>query len=79
MEKNEISDAEAAEMYFAEIVNLLQKANDPLRLAIMLLSMAVKLGEPVPPIVTQRVTHNNALCNRMHLMCLPVADKGDMN
>ena len=73
------SDEEAASLYFAEILNLQQKANEPLRLSIMLLSMAVTLGEKVPPIIAHCIEHNKAICDRMAFMCLPVTNKDVLN
>jgi hypothetical protein len=72
-------DKEAAELYFAEVLNLQQKANEPLRISIMLLSFAVALGVEVPPIIAQCIAHNKALCDRMQFMCLPATAKDTLN
>jgi len=76
---DEVSNAQAALAYFQEVLNLLQEANKPLRLSIMLLSMAVTLGEPVPPVIQQALKNNKELCDRMHFMCLPVTNKDTVN
>ena len=64
-------DVEAAQTYFAEVWNLLQKANEPLRLSIILLSMAAALNEEVPDVIVKGIAQNKLLCDRMQFLCLP--------
>jgi len=65
--------AAAAQTYYAEIWNLLQKANESLRLSMILLSMAVALNEKVPDNVVYGVAQNKLLCDRMQFLCLPAS------
>lgn len=79
MADHRVSNEEAATMYFREVLNLLQKANEPLRLSIMLLSMAATLGEEIPPVIRQALTSNKELCDRMHFICTPATKKDKLN
>lgn len=63
----------AVNYYFAEIHNLLVKANEPLRLAIMLLSIATTLEHNIPEVIREQIAGNKALCERMAFMSIPVA------
>lgn len=68
MEPKPEKDTAAAQMYYTEILNLLQKANEPLRLSIMLLSMATTLKVAAPPVVIQCIGYNKELCDRMQFI-----------
>ena len=80
-EKIHENDKEASQTYYAEVLNLLQKANEPLRLSIMLLSMAATLNEEVPPIIKKCVEANKTICDRMQFLCLsnPRKSKDQLN
>jgi len=62
----------AVEYYYIEVANLLLKANEPLRIALMLLAFATKLGDVVPDEVRLYLENNKQLIDRMSFMCLPV-------